>query len=233
LSVGRDRLQPGVAVLGIDSVGVASDGAQFLFLTVESAADDPPARSDLRFRFDGQLHSSGRTTGSGQTQVWRASNSDDRYDADRGSGWVLFELPETGDASDAALTWEGGEWRPGDSLRTRLASSPPPLSLEWSVPETPTPGETPIGFTVINEGDRRGRFVAGVNETGIRTAYSPIAAFSRPVPPGETVSWETVHENGLEPDDPAVGDGESDGRYVLSWPGDDREREVRFVSESG
>lgn len=241
LAVQPERLQPGVVVLAIDSLGVVGDDLQFLYLSVEATADgggsragDPPERSDLAFRFDGETYAPGRSeAGNDQVQLYRASGSDTgRYDAESGSGWVLFELPATGDASDAALTWETTVWEPSPALRSRLAKPSPSLSLDWSVPATPTPGETPMEFSVTNESDRDGRFVAGLDESGIRTARSPVEAFSRRVPAGETVRWETVHENGVTADSDAVDDGESDGTYVLSWTGGRRERTVRFVPES-
>lgn len=232
LSVGFDRLQSGVVLAGDDSIGVDSDGRQFLYLDVETETSDASAADAPTFRFAGETHSSWRA--SEHTPLWRAwtSGDDEGYTAESGSGWMLFELPERGDASDAALDWKGLEWQPPESLRARLAARPPSLSLDWSVPETTTPGETEIGFEVTNDGDHVGRFVAGLNETNIRTAYTPIEAFSRPIQPGETVSWTITHDNGVTPGSDSVDDGDPDGSYVLSWQGGRRKREISFVSDA-
>ena len=224
---------------GDDSIGVASDGRQFLYLDVEASAidasgTDAPARDAFAFRFAGETHSSWRR--SENAPLWRAwtDGDGDRYTAESESGWVLFELPEAGDASDAALEWSGNgvAWRPPESLRARLAAQPPSLSLDWPVPETTTHGETEIGFAVTNEGDRVGRFVGGLNETNIRTAYSPIEAFNRPVQPGETLNWTITHDNGVTLESDSVDDGEPDGAYVLSWQGGTRRREISFGSDA-
>lgn len=229
MSVEVDRLQPSVVTLGIDSISAVGAEKQYLFLHVDVTDGDPPQRSAFGFRFGGERYSPGWN---GDGQLWRAGETDDRYDAGTGSGWLVFALPESGNADDAALVLGRREWPVDEATRERLAEPAPPLTLEWNVPETPTPGQTPIGFTVTNEGDYDTRFVAGLNETNVRTAYSPIQAFSRLIPAGETVSWEVTHDNGTPPGDPNVDDGEPDGTYVLSWTNGRLEQEVRFVSES-
>jgi len=61
-------------------------------------------------RFDGERHApvSPRTA----RRLWR-DREGQRYGDESTSGWILFALPESGDAGDAALTWPGGsdEWQ--------------------------------------------------------------------------------------------------------------------------
>jgi hypothetical protein len=145
--------------------------------------------ADVGFQFDGQEYSSSDATTA--TDLYRLYHDNERrYDADSGSGWVLFELPETGDATDVALTWSGGRWEPDRTLRERLAESFPLLSLEWTVPaEVTTNTEPTIEVSVTNETNRDGRFVSGLNRTGPSVAYAPIESISRRIPAQETVPW--------------------------------------------
>lgn len=229
LSAEVDRLQPSVVLLGIDSIGASGADQQYLFYEVEVTDGEPPERLDFGFRYGGDIFSPGVDTGG---QLWRASETEDRYTAERGSGWLVFELPPQRSASHAALSLGGDEWPVGDAVRERLEAPAPELTLEWNVDEEQTPGETPMTFTVTNNGNLDTRFVAGLNETGIRTAYSPIEAFTRLIPAGETVTWETTHENGVSPDSDTLDGSGTDGTYTLDWTGGHLERDVRFVSES-
>lgn len=233
LSVSPERLQPGVVTMtSPDSIGVRdAGGKQYLFLRLDVSAGTPPGRDDLAFRFDGAEHA---PFVDDRHRLWRAREEEaDRYDAESGSGWLLFELPDRGDASDAALTWANGEWRPGERLRRRLASPPPSLALAWTVPESVPAGSEPtIGFEVANEGDVAGRFVAGLNRIGPRVAYAPILAISRRIPPGETVSWEVTDSYDVgSPGTEQTGDDEPDMTYSLDWTGETRRRDVRVSGE--
>jgi len=229
LSASVERLQPGAVVVGIDSIYTVGDGSQYLYYRVEVADGDPPDRLDFGFRYGGDIYSPGVDTGG---QLWRESETDDRYSAERGAGWLVFELPATRAARHAALTVGSREWPVGESVRERLAAPAPSLSLDWDVAAEQTPGETPMSFAVTNDGDRDARFVGALNEVNINVAYAPIEAFSRRIPAGETVSWEFVHDNGVADGDERVGDDETDGRYTLDWTGGRREQEIRFVAES-
>ncbi|MFC3477013.1 hypothetical protein [Halobacterium litoreum] len=228
LSASVERLQPGAVVLGVDSISTVGDGSQYLYYRVDVTDGDPPDRLDFGFRYGGDIYSPGIDTGG---QLWRESRTDDRYTAERGEGWLVFELPATRAARHAALTVGSTEWPVGESVRERLGAPAPSLSLDWNVDAEQTPGETPMSFAVTNDGDRDTRFVAALNAENIDAAYAPIEAFSRRIPGGETVSWEFVHENGVAPGSNAVSDGEVDGRYTLDWTGGRREQAVRFVAE--
>ena len=229
LSVSLDRLQPGVVTMTApDSIGVRdADGKQYCYLRLEVSAGTAPARDDLAFRFDSEEYGPFEDD---RHRLWRAREEEnDRYDAERGAAWLLFSLPDSGDASDAALTWADGEWRPGERLRRRLASPPPPLSLSWSVPETVPAGSEPtIDFEATNDGDLPARFVAGLNRIGPRVAYAPILALSRRIPPGETVAWEVTDSYDVgSPGTEQAGDDEPDMTYSLDWTGETRKRDVR------
>jgi hypothetical protein len=231
LSVDFERVQPGVLVMGIDSIGVRSDGSQYLSVRVDVTGGEAPARSEFGFRYGGDVFSPLLDLGSGAS-LYRATEADDdpRYSTPRESGWLLFELPRERSATHAALVYGDREWPAPDAVRQRLSSPAPPLSLDWDAPAEQPAGESTLGFEVTNEGDVDSWFVGGLNGVGIRAAYVPIAGLRREVPAGETVSWEVTHDNGKAADDPGVGDGEPDGEYVLFWTGGERRQAVSFVA---
>lgn len=232
LTVELDALQAGFVALDVDAYDVVSDPmSQYLFLNVSVDSGPAPSLSDFRFRFDGDGHPPVLPTD--DPWVHRQDDEGDGYDA--GSGWVLFELPETGDASDAALVWPGGEWQPNGDLRGRLAAELPSLSLtEWVVPETvPLDGRSTFAFTVHNESDRPGRFIGAINAEGWMP-HRPVTIASRRVPPNGSESWDvsgeeiTLVEESLSE---SVGDGAPDITYELAWTGGHRDRQVRVVAE--
>lgn len=230
LDVTLERHQPGVLVLGVDSVGVRSDGSQYLYYRVEVTDGDPPKRTDFGFRYGGDVYSPLYDLGSGG-MLWRVHDgADPYYAADRGSGWLLFELPAARSAEHAALALGSEEWPVDEPVRERLAAPAPSLSLDWDAPAEQPAGESRFGFTATNDGDRDAWFVGGLNAVDVRVAHAPVAGMRRAVPAGESVSWEVTHDNGKEPDDPAVGDGEPDGRYRLDWTQGEREQQVSFVA---
>lgn len=230
VSVAVEWLQPAALKLNTDAYGVDGVG-QHLSVRLTAASDDPPSYSSLGFRFDGD-ETSPVPIDAATTRLARLfEDREGAYDAESGAGWVQFALPESGDASDAALTWPGGEWRPGDVLRARLAAPDPPLSVDWSVPGTVERGVDPeMEFVVTNEGDVTGRFVAGVNRVGPSIAYAPAVAVSRPIPPGTTDTW-TVRDDSVTYRSDADGssDGEPEAKYHLVWTGGRRTRAVRVV----
>lgn len=234
LTVELDALQPALVVLNVDYLDLYSEpSSQYLSLRISAPTDPAPTLSDLSFRFDSGSHAPLGLEEKPEVYRGFSSESVPHYEADEGSGWVLFELPATGDASDAALVWPGGEWHPDEQLRARLAASFPPLSVErWRVQPTVALGErTAFRIAVNNAGDSLGRFVGGINADGWYP-HRPVAHVSRRVPPGETVTWEVPGEEvDLVSEGMAdqVGDGEGDIDYELVWPGGDRSGSVRVV----
>ncbi|WP_336037769.1 hypothetical protein [Halobacterium yunchengense] len=207
-----DRHQHGVAVLGVDSVGVKS-GSQYVFYRVDVTDGDPPARTDLGFRYGGQVFGPGVQTGGGQ--LWRASETDTRYTSDRGEGWLVFELPPARSAGHAAFALGSEEWPAPDWLRERLAAPEPPTTVEWGLAADQPGDAARLSFSVTNEGDVDARFVAGLNGVGVGAAHRPVAAFHREVPVGETVSW-TLEDADGDPFVASTGD-EADAHYHLTW----------------
>lgn len=234
LAVELDALQPALVELNADYYQlVAESDRQYLVLAVSVASGPPPSRSALAFRFDGADHA---------PRTWEripARQSDgsgsEQYSGENGAGWVAFDLPGTGDASDAALVWPGGEWRPDDRLRGQLATPLPSLSLEeWRVPETvPLNSTATFELTVRNEGDQTGWFVGGINAEGWYPDR-PVARVSRQIPPGETLAWEVPGEEIDLPEEDSserVGDGEADVQYGLIWPDGNEWKSVPVVEE--
>jgi hypothetical protein len=229
VSVSPLSLQPVLVDMNSpDSIGVFGEDQQYLFLDIEVTGDEAPATDEFAFNFDGRE----TTPYDPDSGFWTDYNPVGlRYDSTRGEGTLAFELPATGDASEAALTWAGGEWTPGATLRERLAAPAPPLSLEWSVPETAEVYDRPtLGFTVTNEGSLTGQFVAALNRTGPVIGYAPITSVLRTVPAGETISFEITDTVDLRaPATDRVGDDESDLAYTLDWAGGHLSREIRLV----
>ncbi|MFB6207016.1 MAG: hypothetical protein ABEJ05_10880 [Haloglomus sp.] len=228
LSVSVRALQPAVVMLATDSIHLSgADAHQYLYLEVSVDEGRPPARDELTVRFDGTTSQPMQTRG-----LWYGYNHrNERYRSERGAGWLLYELPPSGDASAAVLEWPGGEWRPDAALRERLAAPAPSLSMNAAIPETVPPDSEPtIGFTVTNEGRIDGRFVAALNRTGPRVAYAPIEAVSRLVPAGETTTFEVTDTYDVEGTDPEErGDGEPDFTYHLDWLEGEINRSVRVA----
>lgn len=236
LTVELDALQPALVVLNVDYLEVHSNSSsQYLYLHVSAPTEPAPTLSDLSVRFDGESHA---PLGLEELpEVYRRYDSESapHYDPEEGSGWVLFELPATGDASDAALVWPGGEWHPDEQLRTRLAAPFPPLSVErWETqPTVALDEQTTFEIGVKNAGDVTGQFVGGINADGWYP-HRPIAQVSREIPPGEAVTWgipgEEIElvEGGMADQ---VGDGDADVDYELIWPGGSRSRSVRVVGK--
>jgi len=224
-------LQPALVHLATpDSLGVSSDpDTQYLFLSLSVTDGEPPARSELAFRFDGEHHTP--LEADGPTDLWRLYDDErGRYDAGSGEGWVCFPLPATGAPEGAGLTWADSVWVPSPDVRERLAAESPPLSVEWSVPDSVEAGVSPaVEVSVTNEGERAGRFVGALNRSGPRVAYTPVTAVSRPMPAGETETW-TLQTGALDGQGGWTPDGgQTEATYYLHWPGDRGQRTVEVV----
>lgn len=215
LDVELERHQPGVLVMGVDSVGVRSDGREYLYYRVDVTDGVPPERTDFGFRHGNRVVSPLYDLGSGAT-LYRLSETDDPYySLEGGEGWLLFELQADRESRHAAFALGSEEWPVDDATRQRLSQSEPPLTVDWGLSDEQPEDAARLAFSVTNEGDVATRFVAGLNGILIVGAHSPVAGFNREIPAGETVSWTYTHEGG----DPYVAstEEESDSHYHLEW----------------
>ncbi|MXR22572.1 hypothetical protein GRX66_19075, partial [Halobacterium sp. PCN9] len=115
LDVELERHQPGVLVMGVDSVGVRSDGRQYLSYRVDVTDGVPPERTDFGFRHGDRVVSPLYDLGSGAT-LYRMSETDDPYySLGRGEGWLLFELRADRQSRHAAFALGSEEWPVGDA----------------------------------------------------------------------------------------------------------------------
>lgn len=226
VSVALDALQPVVLYLATDAIQINTDSGQYLFLTVSASGENPPEKTDFSFHFDG--HTFAPFDGD-ERDVYRAYG-DSEYDAEAGTGWMLFVLPSTGSATNAYLAWPGGTWHPEEMLRRRLEASTPSLSVSASFPDDVAVGDAPeISLRITNEGELPGRFVAGLNRSGPRVAYRPIARVSVSVPAGKTVTHKVADDELTPMHEEDVGDSEPDFTYYLHWETGDQEKQVRLV----
>lgn len=227
LDVRARRLQPAILSHSDSGPTVLGDGQQYLFYRVAVTDGDPPARLDFAFRLGGRTYSPGVSTAD---PLWVGLDEANRYTANVGEGWLVFELPDAWNAKHAALGLGSREWPVEDGIRERLGAAPPSFDLAWESVETATPGDTVHEFDVSNESDRDARFVGAMTASGL-DADKPLAVFNRRVPADSGRSIDAV-VTGLPDDSPAVGDGDSDVTYKLQWAGGTLEQDVRFVQES-
>jgi hypothetical protein len=160
------------------------------------------------------------------------------YSADAGAGWLLYVIPESGDASDAALTWGEGAWVPEGLPRERLAGPAPTLSLSFEGPATATypadggvdaPAAIDLTYEVTNEGEHDTWFVGALNRSDF--VEGTVGVRRRRVPAGETVTWtdtETVPADRIAD----FGGEDPQARYRLEWAGDRRTVTVDLVADS-
>lgn len=221
------RLQPAIISRGDSGPTLVGDGQQYLFYRVEVTAGEPPARLDFAFRLGGQAYSPGV---SAADPLWAGLDEGDRYTAESGEGWLVFELPDAWSAKHAAFGLGSREWPVDSGIRERLAAAPPSLDLAWESVSEVTPGDVVHEFDVTNESDRDTRFVGVMTAAGL-DAEEPLAVFNRQLPAGSGRTFD-VSVPGLPADSPAVGDGDSDVTYQLRWPGGTLEQDVRFVAEA-
>lgn len=233
LAIGFDALQPAVVEIDVDFLKLVF-GGQFLYLKVSVETGPTPALQDLAFRFDGDSFA---PIPPSELSAYRALIDADQYEPAKGdaAGWVLFELPERGDASDAALVWPGGAWRPGEDLRTRLGATLPTLTLEeWHVPDAvPNRSRPRFQFTVRNEGAHIGRFIGGINAIALDGVHYPDRRVSRQIPPGQRQTWDVTGRSVGGSDIPSevIGDESPDIEYELISPSGNRTHEVRLIEE--
>ncbi|MFT4890070.1 MAG: hypothetical protein ACI9YT_000983 [Halobacteriales archaeon] len=231
-SISLLKLQPALVTLAsADQLGVSSDDRQYLFLEVSVTDGEAPPKEDLKYRFDGATYRPEHRTN--RTYYWRL-NEEWEYTAESGEGWLLYRLPASGDASGTGLTWPGGEWQAPESVRERLASPAPELSMTAEIPGTVRHYTKPtITLTATNEGDVDTRFVAAVNRTGWDIVRAPVGATSPIVRAGETRTVGIQDPTSIDyPGEENVDDGDPDLTYVVRWTGERISKDVRIVSQS-
>jgi hypothetical protein len=132
-------------------------------------------------------------------------------------GPVFFALPETGDASETRLTWSGGEWTPGETVRERLSAPLPSFDVTLTGPDTAGPGDDPkLALSVTNTGDIGGWYALGLNRIGPRIAYTPVGRIAGSLESGQS----TTHT--VDATSPTDG---LPVRYLLDAPGSDSDTE--------
>jgi len=220
LDVDDVAVQPGVVVATTpDSISVLDDAGQYLVLDVDG---EGPDRSELEFRFSGASY----LPEAFDRGLYRDGDHSLEYDDDDG-GPLVFALPETGDATDAELAWDGGSWAPSSEILDRLEDPLPQLSVTLDGTERAAGDDDPeVAVTVTNEGTGDGRYALALNRSGPQIASAPVAHIAGELPAGEstTESFDAV----------APRDGRST-QYRLDVPGeeDDRVHEIAPADEFG
>lgn len=216
LTLGIDRIQMGVVGMGYpDSASVLNSDRRYVYLNVE-AVESAPARDSFGLETSTQTFSplarGDRSFGGyGLYRGWESA-----YGENSPRGWLLFELPESADASDATVRWPGGEWEFPERARERLSTPPSPVSVDFSGPDTETAGSgATLTISVTNAGDQPRRFPIVLNQSG--PLYTTVESFAPLLAGGERRSIERfVSLRG-------TGAGSSSARYTLSWAGDHAE----------
>lgn len=210
-------VQPGVVGPNSpDSIGVFDDAGQYFVATVKAGSPAPPL-SEFQLHFDGSTFSPTEY----RNGLYRDGEWGVRY-AD-GRGPIVFGLPETGDASDARLSWPGGEWTPPDWVRERLEAPLPQFSVTLDGPETVGPDEDPrISIAVTNEGERSGSCAVALNRSGPRIAYAPVKHLREELAPGESITDGFVGKSPYEASPPR------EAVYRLDAPGEENDAVLRI-----
>ncbi|MEF8973365.1 MAG: hypothetical protein V5A15_00635 [Haloarcula sp.] len=171
---------PGVVIPGVDSINVQPADGQYLVLTI--AVEGPKLNRDaFSFRFGDSTYSP-ETFRNG---LYRDGEWGRQFT--EAGGPLVFDLPETGTASDARLSWPGGEWTPPEAVQDRLEAPLPSFDITLDGPERVDETDSPtLEITVTNTGEVPGRYVIALNRTGPRVAYTPVDRFDGELAPGET-----------------------------------------------
>jgi hypothetical protein len=216
-----------------DSVGTYGDrGEQYVIASVAAEGTPAPPPSEFALAAGGETFAPDGDVGGMGERLWNYDGAYGREGA--AAGWIAFEVPKPLDAEDAAITWPGGEYALDDRAVERLSQPPTDFEVKgFDAPETMELDETVTAtLTVENVGDADGRFVAAVNRTGPRIAYTPEATLSLDVPAGETATWEYESGPGDRYADPADG---AEGQTMivrLQWRDGSLSREIEVETSA-
>ncbi|WP_330632707.1 hypothetical protein [Halocatena halophila] len=208
--------------------------SQYLYLDLDFTDEKPPAREDFTVEFSGRtIYPMARVN-----TMSILNNYGPEYTRHRGTGWLLFELPATGDATDARLRWSDDEWIPTERIRTRLAEQHPRFSANISMETKISPGSVPsITVEMTNEGSIAGRFLGTLNRGGPKQGGAtrlrgfsefPVAKISEFIPAGKTKRINlTESDESFDVPPEQRGDDEEDLYYSFDWPGSRSRKIVR------
>ncbi|MFB6307953.1 MAG: hypothetical protein ABEH35_01360 [Haloarculaceae archaeon] len=219
LSVSNAAVQPGVvSSISENEIGVVERAGQYFVAAVSTERGPSPAPAEIGFRFDGATVTADEYDGF----LYRNGERDVIYA--NGTGWLVFPLPETGDASDASLVWPGGEWQVPEELRQRLAAPQPPLSVAFRATDRVGPDETPtLALAVTNTGTVPTRAVLALNRSGPNVESTPTSRVVADLQPGET-------KGGRQPGASPYLHEDGDPRpvtYHLDYPGGEASETIR------
>lgn len=193
-----------------DSISVTDRDRRHVSLAVERSDDTAaPEPGDFALRFDGEEYAPMSVE-----EPWELYRYGSFHTAEDPGGWLLFDLPASGDASDAALTWPGNEWPLSRPLQRRLGSAP---AFDVSV----TADGEAIEVTATNTGERPQRFLLAANQAG--PMYAPIGTRTALLSADGT---ETFDFTPSPPPVPRREDGPATVRLPVSWVDGDGGRSV-------
>lgn len=217
-----------------DSIGTYGDrGEQYVIAAVSAEGSPPPPLSEFALTAGGETFAPDDDVGGMGERLW---DYDRPYGRDGvTAGWVAFEVPKPLDADRAAMTWTGGEYALDTAAVERLSRPPTDFEVrEFDAPDSMALDEMVTAtLTVENVGDANGTFVAAVNRTGPRIAYTPEATLSLAVPAGETATWEYESGPGDRYADPADA---ADGQTMIvrvRWRDGSLSREIEVETGEG
>ncbi|MFD1514244.1 hypothetical protein [Halomarina rubra] len=204
-----------VALNSPDSITTYGDrGRQFLVLDATVESGSAPVYSAFELRTESKTYESAPDAGY-QGMIW---NRGQRYEYERESGWLAFDLPKPLDTEHATVRWPGGDYRLDRSVLDRLNRPPTSFEVrEFSAPESvDNYQQATLTVRIANTGDRSGTFVGALNRIGPAVAYSPEVALEQRIPAGESATWTYSHTPSLD----ARESGEfPDMRLSLRWRG--------------
>lgn len=195
-SVTEAGVFPGYVTMGDDSIGTVDGAGQYLLVGTATTSERPGADA-VEFSVGGETYTHESPP---ESLYW----PEELVANEEFGNWLIVPLSETVDgADDTHLTWPGGEWRPPESVRDRLASPLPDLEVSFEAPSAVGPEEAPtLSLSVHNPSDMGGNAVLALNRVGPRIAYAPVREVVLECAPGETVTREFDAKSPHEPAEP-------------------------------